>query len=408
MGSEQASLRLRKLRRSSSHSGKGDEFHMEARPRHIGIARARAKTYYERWMEKEGIPVVEGFGITDVRKLNLGRWRRLGCLGAYLQLRGLEGITGVYVGKLAPGASLEPERHLYEKIFYFLQGQGIAEIQQRDRVPHAVSWQAGTLLSPPLNCLHRLINYSGEPALFLAVTTAPMVLDHFHNEEFVFKSDFAFTDRYDGEADYFEARNDRYLATNNRQWVWETNYIGDARRAQIDPQQQKGAGVHLTQFEISDNALIGHLAEWPVGRYHKAHYHGGGAVLVILRSQGYSLMWPNDLGTRPYETGNGDQVVRIDWRPGSVFSPPTNWFHQHFNTGAENALQLAVRCGSQKFPLGIRVAAIRAGVYTSVKQGGTLIEYDDEDPKIRAMYEEEIRANGIAPDLNYAVAANDD
>ena len=85
-------------------------------------------------------------------------------------------------------------------------------------------------------------------------------------------------------------------------------------------------------------------------------------------------------------SGNGDRVVRIDWVPGSVFSPPTNWFHQHFNTGVEPALQLALRCGSQKFPLGIRVAAIRAGVYTSVKQGGTFIEYDDEDPEIRRIY----------------------
>jgi hypothetical protein len=69
---------------------------------------------------------------------------------------------------------------------------------------------------------------------------------------------------------------------------------------------------------------------------------------------------------------------------------------------------LALRCGSQKFPLGIRVAAIRAGVYTSVKQGGTLIEYADEDPEIRRSYEAELASKGIAPDMNYAAAANDD
>jgi oxalate decarboxylase/phosphoglucose isomerase-like protein (cupin superfamily) len=381
---------------------------MEANTRLIGIAKPRAKTYYERWMEREGIPVVEGFGIADMRKINLGQWKRLGCLGAYLQLRGLEGITGVYIGKLAPGACLEPEKHLYEKIFYIVQGQGIVEIQQRDRVPQAVAWQAGSLFSPPLNTLHRLINYGSEPAIFLAVTTAPLVLDHFHNEQFVFNSDFAFNDRYDGEADYFEQGNERYLATNNRQWIWETNYIGDTKKAQIDLQQQKSAGDAITQFEIADNSLIGHLAEGPVGRYQKAHYHGGGAVLVVLRSEGYSLMWPNDLGTRPYESGHGDKVVRVDWLPGSVFSPPTDWFHQHFNTGAQSALQLALRCGSHKFPLGIRVAPIRAGGYTSVKRGGTVIEYEDEDPRIRAIYEEELRAKGIALNMNYAAAVNDD
>jgi len=374
----------------------------------FGIARARERTYYERWMEKEGVPIVEGYGVTDVSKIPLKGWKRLGCEGAYLQFRGLEGITGVYVGRIAPGSALQPERHLYEKVIYIIQGEGVAEIQQRDRVPQAISWRTGSLFSPPLNTLHRLINHANTPALFLAVTTAPMVLDHFHNEQFVFNSDFSFADRYDGERDYFEARNDRYLAANNRQWIWETNFIPDARKALIDAQEQKGAGVNLTQFEISNNTLIGHLAEWPMGRYHKAHYHGGGAVLVILRSEGYSLMWTNDVGTRPYESGHGEKVVRVDWVPGSVFSPPTHWFHQHFNTGAEPALQLALRCGSHKFPLGIRVAAIRAGVYTSVKQGGTLIEYDDEDPEIRRRYELELEQKGIAPDMNYACAANDD
>jgi uncharacterized RmlC-like cupin family protein len=381
---------------------------MDSKVVKIGAARPRSKTYYERWMEKEGIPIIEGFGVTDVGNLTLKPWNRVGGEGAYLQLRGLEGITGSYVGKIAPGAATRPERHLYEKIIYILRGEGVAEIQQRDRVPQNIRWRAGSLFSPPMNTLHRLMNHSTEAALYLAVTTAPMALDNYHNERFVFNSDFSFNERYDGEQGYFEPSNERYLASNNRQWIWETNFIPDARRAVIDAQEQKGAGVNITQFEISNNTLIGHLAEWPVGRYHKAHFHGGGAVLVLLRSEGYSLMWPNHLGTRPYENGFGSEVVRVDWIPGSVFSPPTNWFHQHFNTGKEAALQLALRCGSQKFPLGIRVAAIRAGVYTSVKKGGTLIEYDDEDPAIRRTYESELAAKGIAPNMDFDAAANDD
>jgi hypothetical protein len=43
-----------------------------------------------------------------------------------------------------------------------------------------------------------------------------------------------------------------------------------------------------------------------------------------------------------------------------------------------------------------------------VKQGGTLIEYEDEDPAIRATYETELGKKGIAPDMNYDAAANDD
>lgn len=368
---------------------------MDCSVRRLGIARPRARTYYERWMETEGIPLIEGFGVADVRRLPLGRWRRLGCEGAFIQLRGLDGVTGAYVGRIPAGGALEPERHLYEEILYIVEGEGTAEIQQRDRVPQSVAFEAGSVISPPINTLHRLINHSKGPALFLGVTTAPMVLDHFHNERFVFNSEFRFDERYDGEPNYFEPGNERYLASNHRQWIWETNFVPNVGKSRIDPQEQKGAGVHITQFEMSNNTLVGHLAAWPVGGYHKAHYHAGGTVLVVLRSEGYSLMWPNDFGIHPYQRGHGDRVVRIDWAPGSIFSPPANWFHQHFNTGAEPALQLALGCGSYRFPLGLRVGAMRAGVYTSVKCGGTLIEYEDEDPEIRRQYEAELARKGI-------------
>jgi len=128
---------------------------MDSKVVKIGAARPRSKTFYERFMEKEGVPVVDGFGVTDVCNLPLKEWKRLGCEGAYLQLRGLEGITGVYVGKVAAGASTVAERHLYEKVVYILTGEGVAEIQQRDRVPHNIQWRAGSLFSPPMNTLHR-------------------------------------------------------------------------------------------------------------------------------------------------------------------------------------------------------------------------------------------------------------
>src|SRR5215470_14986158 len=113
----------------------------------LAMAKARANTYYERWMEKEGVPIIEGFGVSDVRRLSLKPWKRLGWDGAYLQLRGLEGITGIYAARIAPGAMTEPERHLYEKIIYIIQGDGVAEFQQQGRVPQAITWKAGTLFS---------------------------------------------------------------------------------------------------------------------------------------------------------------------------------------------------------------------------------------------------------------------
>jgi len=335
-------------------------------------------------------------------------WRRLGCDGVYFNFFGSDGFTGIYAGKIAPGAATAPERHLYEKVIYILQGEGVAEFQQRDRVPQNLVWRTGSLFSPPMNTLHRLMNYSDQPALFLAVTTAPMALDLYRNEEFIFHSDFVFSDRYDGVADYFAPSDDRYRDVNQRQWIHQTNFVSDVREIRRGGQAGKRGRINITRFEIANNSLIGQLVEWPVGRYRKAHCRGGGVSLVILRSSGYSLMWPSELGTQPYKNGLADQVVRLDWAPGSVFSPPPNWFQQHFNTGAEPAQTLAFYCGSRKFPMSRGMARANAVRQSTAKPAGKLLEFDGDDPSIRRMYEAELARKGISPDANFEVAATRD
>ena len=44
---------------------------MDSKVVKIGTARPRARTYYERFMEKEGVPIVDGYGVTDVRNVSL-------------------------------------------------------------------------------------------------------------------------------------------------------------------------------------------------------------------------------------------------------------------------------------------------------------------------------------------------
>jgi hypothetical protein len=99
--------------------------------------------------------------------------------------------------------------------------------------------------------------------------------------------------------------------------------------------------------------------------------------------------------------------VKVDWREGSVFSPPSGWFHQHFNTGDEKARQLAFRYSGQsgKYLLGCWRAINKEGVRTSTREGGTLIEYEDEDPQIRIDFESAINEIGVGsemPHFDYA------
>ena len=367
---------------------------------------AKRETSYEIWLKQEGIPVVEGYGVEDVTQLPLKPWPRTGGRGAYIDLKGMEGFTGMYVGEIPPGGALNPENHLYEELIYILQGMGSTELWSagdEKRKMH-FEWQQGSLFAIPLNTRHRLINGSRDPAYFLAVTSAPLMIDLLHNVPFVMGSDYKFDDRFDGESNYF-------VPTNSRREIggfinWETNFIADARGALVDPSEAKGFGVKITSFDMGGSTLVGHIAEWPVGRYHKAHFHQGGAILLILRSQGYTLMWPPEAGLRPYLNGNGDKVVRVNWREGSVFSPPSGWFHQHFNTGKEQARQLAFRYSGQsgKYLLGCWRAINKEGVRTSTRDGGTLIEYEDEDPQLRRDFAAAIGKAGVKmemPEFSY-------
>lgn len=357
----------------------------------------KRETSYEIWLKEEGIPIVEGYGVEDVTVLPRKPWKRTGGTGAYIELKGMEGFTGMYVGEIPAGGALNPENHLYEELIYILKGVGATEIWSagdNGRRMH-FEWQQGSLFAIPLNTRHRMINGSNEPALFLAVTSAPLMIDLLHNMPFVLGSEYKFGDRFDGETDYF-------VPTNARKEVggfitWETNFIADARGALVDPSEAKGFGVKITSFDMGGSTLVGHIAEWPVGRYHKAHFHQGGAILLILRSEGYTLMWPPEAGIRPYRSSHADQVVKVNWREGSVFSPPSGWFHQHFNTGNEPARQLAFRYSGESgnYILGCWRAINKEGVRTSIREGGTLIEYEDEDPQIRRDFKMAIKRDGV-------------
>jgi uncharacterized cupin superfamily protein len=355
---------------------------------------------YDTWLEHEGLPVITGHGVEDAVAVRREPWPRLGGKGAYLKFQGLEGMTGLYVAEIPGGGMLEPEKHLYEELIYVLKGIGSTEVWRDERHKQRFEWSEGSLFAVPINTCHRLINGSREPAVVLGCTNAPMVFDIFHNIDFVLNCDYGFTDRYEGQEDYFTSEGMRYrkgrsAAAN----VWETNFIPDARMAFLeDSGDTKVVGGHRSVlFEMAHDILIGHITDWPVGRYHRAHYHPAGAALAILRSKGYSIMWPKEYGIRPYESGHGGDVVRVDWKVNGVFTPPSDWFHQHFNTGNEPARQLAFHYSSLLHRLEFRDGGPEKerAYLIPLREGGTLIEAQDEDPAIRQQYEEELRREGI-------------
>jgi len=362
-------------------------------------------TAYQKWMREQAIPIHGGYGVFDARTVERRPWSLSGTAAAFVDLIGMEGFSGIQIHEIAPGGTTKPMKHIYQELICVLEGNGSTQIwvDGKEDCKHSFEWGQFSMFSPPINTWYRLFNGGNEPVIYMAVNDAPMIMDLFHNHDFIFNNPYRFDDRFDTEdPDYFR-QDERYL--EGARMVWETNLINNVAEALVDAQEMKGVGVKLTIFDMVGNSFAGHLTEWPVGLYHKAHHHQGGAILLILQAEGYSLMWPQEVGVRPYQNGFSDQVVRVDWGPFSVFSPPTKWFHQHMNTSGDIARQLAFRPGgSTKNPTGFRRSGSRRidgvpGVFVSYRLGGTLIEYEDEDPQIKIDFEKELEKSGVKSEM---------
>ena len=79
-------------------------------------------TPYDAFMESEGIPVFRGLGLRRVQDLELHPWKRTGGRGHYIQLYGTETKWGCYVIEVPPGGALHPEKHMFEKIMFVVEG----------------------------------------------------------------------------------------------------------------------------------------------------------------------------------------------------------------------------------------------------------------------------------------------
>ncbi len=341
---------------------------------------------YAKWQREEDIPIHRGYW-ADLTALKLAYWKRKGCLGAYLNLADQEDLDA-HVAEIPPGEQTKAERYMYEEAIYVLSGAGATTVWYDGMPKHTFEWQAGSLFAPPLNCWRQHFNgQRGKPVRFVAVTSAPHLINLFHDKAFIYDNPFVFQNRYQPLEDFFSAKGIQKVyavpAEDGTQRgrvrrVWSTNFIPsvadfdqltDHNRAMFAPGAQRSI-----DFSLAQNTLGGHISSARSGFYKKAHRHGAGAHLIIISGSGYSLMWED-----------GKARERVDWKPGIVFSPPDMWYHNHFYTGKEPARHLALRWGGEYI-----------GVHRGVERNyGDQIEFEDEDPEIRKEFEEECRKNGV-------------
>lgn len=345
---------------------------------------------YAEFLGREGVPVVEGFAV-DCLTLPLEPWPRLGGKGAYVHLAGRGEFLSCYVAEIPPGGQLEMERHLCDEVIYVLQGRGATTIELPGARTHTLEWGPGSLFAIPLNAPHRHYNLAGtEPVRFAAVTDLPIILNLFHNLDFVFDNPFVFIDR-SGEERYYRGEGELRTVKPGRH-QWETNFVADLCTFKLQEWKERGAGGTSIQFVLAESTMHAHISEFGVGTYKKAHRHEAGYHIFCVTGHGYSLLWRD--GEVPTE------AVRVDWRPGTLYAPPDDLFHQHFNTASQPSRYLALGFGGVRYPVLASKRRIYEEMDRSQSEGGIQIEYEDEHPSIRDLYERELAKAGLRSQMD--------
>jgi oxalate decarboxylase/phosphoglucose isomerase-like protein (cupin superfamily) len=342
---------------------------------------------YGEWMKREGPPIIEDFGV-NLFAVETARWPRLGeaCNGAFINLKGHGDWMSVFLLDIPPGGKSAPQQHIFDEVFYVLSGHGSMVVEMADGTKHSFEWGPRSLFAPPLNARYQIFNGSGRERAKIASTNDMVSLFNvFRSEEFIFDNPHAFRDR-EGPAGFYSGDGELTSIRPGRN-LWETNFVSDLSSFELMAWEARGAGSSNMQFLLAEGSIGAHVSEMPVGTYKKAHWHGPGAHIFAIDGSGFSLLWyPGD-----------DEFLRYEWEFGFVFAPPDGMYHQQFNTGAKPARYLAYLFGSKRYPI---IQERRGNSETkrtdvSVKEGGRQVEYQDQDPRIHAMWLKDMRANGV-------------
>lgn len=180
--------------------------------------------HYEKWLRSEGIPIKRGLFVEDVNSIDLAKWPRMGGQGAFINFDACSGIVNSYLCAIPPGSKLIKQKHLFDELVYILDGQGYTTLWDGGGSGQTVEWGKGSLFALPMNAAYQHFNESNsKEARYIAVTTAPLMINLFRNLEFIFDNAFDFKERYLGRSEYWSEQGkvlgfvgDQPLSTRER------------------------------------------------------------------------------------------------------------------------------------------------------------------------------------------------
>ena len=217
-------------------------------------------------------------------------------------------------------------------------------------------------------------------------------MEMYRSRQFILDNPFLpiYIDRYPEDENYFKPANWHKTADPH---INLGNLIPDTMNCELPLENHRGAGHRQNSgWKTAGNFSFGFVAQYPPGRYSKAHYsHPGGPVLVCS-SKDICFTFAQGTGYPP--------LGKWQWPSGSA--PGLRRVRRGQRSARHRRLVTPFR-RLQKKPF--RVLAFlggfprdlvgapgdQVGFNVSQKQGGNSIESRDEDPQIRKDYIEALK-----------------
>ena len=361
----------------------------------------RPKTPYDLFMESEGIPCLPRHRAQE--RAWTCRWRpgSVSAAGERTSSSTAPRANGAATSSRCPGAgALNPEKHLYEEVYLVAEGRGTTEVWlDGDSKKHVFEWQRGSLFSIPVNAMHRIVNASSSPAVLIAGTTAPNLMNLVNNTDFIFNTPYQFKDRFSGADDFYKYKDDIEPDPVRGLAMRRTNFVPDVINCDLPLDNRRSPGWRRVEPFMTGNTFYLWIGQHETGRYSKAHAHTSAAVLICLTGKGYTYTWPERNGVTPWKDGKDEEVKRVDYEPfGMVSAAPggARWYHQHFGASKE-PFRLTAWFGPHNPGREPGPPGEKHTDYTGmdIPEGGTAIPYWMEDPFLREEYSDKLRAEGV-------------
>ncbi len=343
------------------------------------------KDFFDDFLKEEGIPVHEGYSVEKLGQLEVAPWKRMGGLGAYVRLIGAATVNAGYLNHIPPGESLKPQGEITDNLVLVLDGRGATDLwySGEEKKKYRINWGQYSLVKVPPGVRYQHHNLDkGRPAKLFTATSLPFFLNLLGTKDLIFGNNYVseFWQKELGK-DMF-APDKGNLTSNTKPVVWHGYVISNVKSfSALDITTKRGVENRSVHFDMGPG-LNAHISEFAVGKYKKAHRHGPGAHVIVLSGEGYSLIWREE-----------KKKMKIDWKEGSLFIPPSRWYHQHFNTGTTPARYLAIHSPVEHM--------LHAETFED--RARDQIEYYQEDPSVMPTYEAELAKKRIAsrmtPDL---------